>query len=437
MKNEILILAFLMCSIVTFGQYTENKLPSGLTETTSIGDSDYTIVQKNGEVIVKATRMDTIAGYLNAYLNANMFEVSAFSGTSGNIVITDGSAFRYPTLFTYDGKYSVTLGYRTGVGGYGNLTVGGQSSFPNENAGGYSIVCGASNTNEGNSSIIVGQSNEIGTGLFVNSIFGGGNTITAGDASLVCGSSNTTAAGLNLLGGKFVVGYSPNEFVFGQYSRAYTPTSTTAWSLTDRLFTIANGTSTAILDTHNAFVMLKNGNTTAIGDWTIDGEFTTSDISTLTKCVTQFHRIADLDVTVADTWTDFQLDTIIALESTGCFTFNADSTGVIYTGVDCIMRVQGCAHSLWTGSDGTDVSAYTRVLVNGVEARCLQSNINRERKTGDNAIIPYTGTVYIETGQEIAVQYYVTNIGMDFEGVAVFDNPVAMSVNFEFMSLEQ
>ena len=49
----------------------------------------------------------------------------------------------------------------------------------------------------------------------------------------------------------------------------------------------------------------------------------------------------------------------------------------------------------------------------------------------DDGIMPYTGTIHHNVGDVIYVQYLVTNVAMDFEGAAIFDNPVAFSVNFE------
>ncbi len=48
--------------------------------------------------------------------------------------------------------------------------------------------------------------------------------------------------------------------------------------------------------------------------------------------------------------------------------------------------------------------------------------------------MPFIGTLYAEAGQKVQLQYYITNINIDFEGDAVFDDAVAGSINFERIS---
>lgn len=56
MKKLLFFIGILSLSLATFGQYTEDKLPSGLTVTTSLAANDYQIVQKDGESYVKAIK---------------------------------------------------------------------------------------------------------------------------------------------------------------------------------------------------------------------------------------------------------------------------------------------------------------------------------------------------------------------------------------------
>jgi len=48
MKKLLFFIGILSLSLATFGQYTEDKLPSGLTVAASLGASDVQIVQKSG-----------------------------------------------------------------------------------------------------------------------------------------------------------------------------------------------------------------------------------------------------------------------------------------------------------------------------------------------------------------------------------------------------
>jgi len=146
----------------------------------------------------------------------------------------------------------------------------------------------------------------------------------------------------------------------------------------------------------------------------------------------QFHRIDDIN-TATTTWDSVKFDTLVASESTTGFDFTNDSTYFL-TGFDGIVRVQGCFHTDWNGGNGVTAQALMRVTVNSVEARCLQANRNRSRNTNDNDIIPITGTIFVNSGDTIRVWYKVSSADMDFEGFTDFDNPVAVSVNFEYIS---
>jgi hypothetical protein len=162
------------------------------------------------------------------------------------------------------------------------------------------------------------------------------------------------------------------------------------------------------------------------------GDYIIFDIDSVDTpgAIAQFHRIDSIDVSVADAWVTVKWDSLIALESTYGYKFNSDSTGIVCTR-SCDTRVQGCGHWIWRGAGGTSVKLYIRVLIDGVEARCLQANDTRTNGTGDDGTMPYTGTIHHDAGEVVNVQYRVTNVDMDFEGDAVFDNPVSFSVNFE------
>jgi len=145
--------------------------------------------------------------------------------------------------------------------------------------------------------------------------------------------------------------------------------------------------------------------------------------------ITQYHRIAD--ITPANTnWNRIKFDTLIVAETTQGYSFNDDSTGFIvsYSGV---MRVQGCFHTSWTGASNTAAKILCRTLVNTTEARCLQSSNDRERKSNDVDILPYVGTVAINSNDTVYVEYKVDNTSYHLAGDTDFDNPVAASVNFE------
>jgi len=56
MKKLIIFLGILLASLVGFGQYTEDKLPSGLIESTTMTAADVQVIQKDGEAYVKGIK---------------------------------------------------------------------------------------------------------------------------------------------------------------------------------------------------------------------------------------------------------------------------------------------------------------------------------------------------------------------------------------------
>ena len=170
------------------------------------------------------------------------------------------------------------------------------------------------------------------------------------------------------------------------------------------------------------------------GDRTFDGQVLITGNTEYVQPIIQVHRIATIEPTGTG-WETVKFDTLIANETTNYITFNADSTGVLYTGTNpCVLRLQGCLHPDWTGANGTQVTTLARVTVEGSEARCSQSNWKRTNSSGDNFKMDVIGTIYVTNGDEVCMQYKVSNTGMDFQGDAGFDSPVAASINFEFIS---
>jgi len=56
MKKLIIFFGILLTSLVGFGQYTEDKLPSGLTTSTTMTAADIQVIQKDGEAYVKGIK---------------------------------------------------------------------------------------------------------------------------------------------------------------------------------------------------------------------------------------------------------------------------------------------------------------------------------------------------------------------------------------------
>ena len=197
------------------------------------------------------------------------------------------------------------------------------------------------------------------------------------------------------------------------------------------LLTIIGFSQTKNINSSGSNLVKKN----ADGNVTVTGNFVNLDVDSvyMPGAIAQFHRIDSIDVATAGSWITVKFDTLIANESTYGYNFNSDSTGFI-TSFSGDTRVQGCGHWIWRGADNANVKMYLRVLINSVEARCLQANDSRGKKTSDDGTLAYTGTIHHMAHQEIKLQYQVSNIDMDWEGSAVFDNPISFSINFEKMN---
>ncbi len=170
----------------------------------------------------------------------------------------------------------------------------------------------------------------------------------------------------------------------------------------------------------------------AFGQFNGDGTFKATYCEGGNYCA-QFHRIDSINTSGSGSWVDVKFDTLVGDESTKFYTFNSDSTGFIM-GFTGITRVQGCGHWIWNGGDNTAAKTYIRTTIAGAEARCLEMNDSRAKKAADDAVMVFAGTIYHTTGQEVKIQYQVSDDDMDFQGSAVFTNPVSFSVNFERIS---
>ena len=114
MKKVLILLVFLTFYCSTFGQYTGNKLPSGLTVATTVDSADYTIIQKDGETIVKAVRMDTLKSFFSTGIIESIEVLDSVSGSTGQFIISDGFGWLSPISAKYEGSDAYTFGFRDG-----------------------------------------------------------------------------------------------------------------------------------------------------------------------------------------------------------------------------------------------------------------------------------------------------------------------------------
>jgi len=178
---------------------------------------------------------------------------------------------------------------------------------------------------------------------------------------------------------------------------------------------------------------LVNGWLRITGNLEVTGDLNVTGYIDGKGYVTQYHRNATINTASADTWVNITWDLTIDEETTSGYSLT-DSNVSINIENTGIYRVQGCLHPKNNGVGNQEASLYSRVLINGVEAKCLQFANSKEFKTTGIDTMPFTGTVYAEAGQKIQLQYYVTSVNIDFEGDAVFEDGVAGSINLERLS---
>lgn len=145
---------------------------------------------------------------------------------------------------------------------------------------------------------------------------------------------------------------------------------------------------------------------------------------------TQFHNTSTIDTVAVDTWYNVTWDFVVPDETTFGF-LRVDSNQAVQINNSGIYRVQGCFHPINNNAGNQEAYLYIRVLINGTEARCLQSACSKDFRAAGIDTIHYVGTIYANAGEKVNVQYRVTSVNIDFEGDSVFDNPVAASVNLQ------
>ncbi len=154
------------------------------------------------------------------------------------------------------GAYSTAIGYNPHASGHYSVVGGG---YANAATGVGSAVSGGwNNAASGHYSTIGGGGSLSATGNY--STVGGGNSNTASGhySSVAGGYSNTASGDYSFAVGVGLYARSYGEMVIGTYNTDYTPTQSTSWNASDRLFVVGNGWSSYARS--DALVILKNGN---------------------------------------------------------------------------------------------------------------------------------------------------------------------------------
>lgn len=242
----------------TFTSFFTNAVTASRTWT--FQDKSYTVAD-NADIAVVALNEGfgiglvvagrTAANYGNIGLGA--VDLSNSSSTSSTKGATGTFSFASGQDNTASGNYSTAVG-QINVASGTRSTASGQS---NTASGDSSTAIGSGNTASGIKSTAIGDTN---TASGTASTAMGSNNASNGNSSSAFGAYNTAGGNFSLVAGFANNQSSFAESIFGLWNLQSTPSSTTAWVGTDRLFTVGNGVDSS--NKSNAFVMLKNGTAT-------------------------------------------------------------------------------------------------------------------------------------------------------------------------------
>lgn len=180
------------------------------------------------------------------------------------------------------------------------------------------------------------------------------------------------------------------------------------------------------LSSVNSFIFERIYEPPAHGDFnTTSGNTTTN---TTVNNIIKLHNADNIVAASANVWYNITWTIKIDEESTTGFYLNDinDTLTANFTG---IVKVGGCFHLLNNDANPRESVMYGRIIVNGIEKKCLQTSRAKSFKSKDIDTLPYSGSVYVEPGDNITLQWRTTNTKIELKGNPVFDDPVSVSIN--------
>jgi len=373
----------------------------------------------------KQTAIGSYAGYENSGTSQTAIGYAAGYSNSGN----QQAAIGYYAGLSNSGTYQTAIGYNAGNSNSGDRQAAIGYAAGLSNSGTYQTAIGyaAGKSNSGTEQTAIGYNagyeNEgnqvIGIGYEATRDNEGNDVVAigyqAGKANTVANQFIVKQANIN------AVPLIQGDFVTGDVSMAQDNAK------------LLLGTAQDSSIYYDGTDIIINPAEVGSGSLKVSGDINATGYIGGKNYVTQYHRNASIDTTSANTWVNITWDLTIDDETTSGYSLD-DSNASIIIANDGIYRIQGCLHPKNNGVGNQEANLYSRVLIDGVEAKCLQFANSKEFKTTEIDTMPFTGTVYAEAEQKVQLQYYVTSVNIDFEGDAVFDDAVASSINFERIS---
>ena len=200
------------------------------------------------------------------------------------------------------GNSSTAMGNSTTASGTNSTAMGSNNTASGTSStamgrgtvasGSYSTSLGELSTASGSRSLAAGQH---ASATAANSIAIGHAAIASGYGSIALGGEGNESAGLySTAMGRYTKAHSVGELTIGSFNTNYNPVGgASTWDNLDRLFVIGNGTSQN--SRSNAFLVLKNGNTTINGQLNVNGNIFASGTITSSSDLRYKQNINSLD----------------------------------------------------------------------------------------------------------------------------------------------
>ena len=149
------------------------------------------------------------------------------------------------------------------------------------------------------------------------------------------------------------------------------------------------------------------------------------------------HRTTAKTGPTAGSWQDCDGLAIIEDETLGGF-YQLESDGITLTALEeGLADFGGCIHyQNNSGGDKDPLVAGRLLILPSDEAKCSQRAAKLTQKDGDENTLSYNGTVYLNKGDQVKLQYYVSDNSIDFIDNAVFENPVAWTIWLKFSGIK-
>ncbi len=145
-------------------------------------------------------------------------------------------------------------------------------------------------------------------------------------------------------------------------------------------------------------------------------------------CTAQFYRNDSVDTTTTATWENVSWDTPVS-DVTSCSFTRTNGNETIEVGQPGVYMVSGSINGHYHNTTRI-VGLASRVTVNNAAKgkRGTQSYTYRSMDDGDYFVHPYSGTMKLDEGYNVSVEFKVTNSSLDLNGSTTFDDPIAADI---------